>query len=282
MEQTQFMKFLRPEPGYGQRMGQSVTIVRFQQLPIAGRVGELDKLPSGRPAITTKAVTVVPWGFKCPISQFEEKLSPVSIPDNIMRGLRDQMARTMDKMAADAFKQTPVKFIPTAAGSVFDTDGTPSTLADKNLSVSDIRLIKDYLVKTLKAPPFANGRYVGVLSTRNARGIKNDPEYKDWQAPTSATPFINGQLKTIENIDLYESNHFLSVADLAGTSTVSGESVFFGADPAVLAVVENPEIRAGIPQELGTQRDIGWVGIMEAALTWEQASLTRVVHVTSS
>jgi len=282
MEQTQFMKFLRPEPGYGQRQGQSVTIIRFEQLPLAGRVGEMDKLPSGRPPITTKSITVVPWGYKVPITQFEEKLSPVSIPENVMRGLRDQMARTMDWMAASAFKATPVKFIPAAAGSVFDTDGTPSTLADKNLGVSDLRLIKDYLVKTLKAPPYANGRYVGILSTRAARGIKNDPEYKDWQAPTSAMPFINGQLKTIENIDLFESNHFNAVADLAGSSTVAGEAVFFGNDPAVLAVVENPEIRAGIPQELGTQRDIGWVGILEAGLTWDQASLTRVVHVTSS
>lgn len=282
IEQTQFMKFLRPEPGFGANKGQSVTIVRFQQLPIAGRVGELDKLPSGRPAISTKSITVVPWGFKCPISQFEEKVAPVNVPDQIMKGLRDQMSKTLDKMGADAMKATPVKFTPQAAGGLFSTTGTPGGLADKNLSVSDLRQIKDYLVKTLKAPAFANGNWVGILSTRAARGLKNDPEYKDWNAPSSPSAFVSGQLKTIESIDLYESNHFNAVADLVGTSTVCGEAVFFGDDPAVMAVVENPEIRAGIPQELGTQRDIGWVGIMEAALTWEQASLTRVVHVSST
>ena len=51
-----FMRFMDPEPGYGKKKGDSVTITRILQLPLAGKVGETDRLPSARPAISTKSV----------------------------------------------------------------------------------------------------------------------------------------------------------------------------------------------------------------------------------
>ena len=48
---AQFMRFLRPEPNFGKGRGQSVTITRVLPLARATRVSELDRLPSGRPAI---------------------------------------------------------------------------------------------------------------------------------------------------------------------------------------------------------------------------------------
>ena len=65
---VQFMKFMRPEPGFGKHKGEAVTITRILALPIAGRVSETDRLPSGRPEIQTKQVTVSQWGFKIPMT----------------------------------------------------------------------------------------------------------------------------------------------------------------------------------------------------------------------
>ena len=95
-------------------------------------------------------------------------------------------------------------------------------------------------------------------------------------------PFISGMLRSVEGFDLYETNHFDALADLVGTSTVTGEAVFFGADAAGLVRIMDPEIRAGIPEELGTFREVGWVGTLEAFLIWEKASLSRIVHVSST
>lgn len=283
---VQFMKFLRSEPGYGKHRGQSVTITRILQLPLAGRVSETDRLPSGRPAIQSKSVTVSQWGFKIPVTQFEMDLAHFNMMNPLQAALRDQMSLTMDVMAADALKTTPVKYIPAVSGGVFDTDGTPSTTSDRNWSIADLRAIHDYMRQPTLAgaapvPKFRNGKYVGILSTRAARGIKNDPEYKDWQAPTSSMPFITGMLKSVEGFDLFESNHGAALADLAGASVTTGEAIFFGADAGFLVEVERPELRAGIPEELGTFREVGWVGTLEAALTWETATLARVIHGTS-
>lgn len=273
-----FMRFLRAEPGYGKQKGESVTITRVLNLPLATRVGETDRLPSGRPAIETKQVSVSQWGYKVPVTEFEKHLSHFNIMDPIQAALRDQMSLTMDKMAADAFKLTPYRYVPESTGGSFSTNSTFSGTSDRNFGIQDLRRIHDRLRGTLKCPPFRNGKYVGILTTQAARGIKNDPEYKDWLAPTTSDPLMSGRLKDVEGFALFETNHFDALDNSAGSSTTTGEAIFFGADAAGLVRIMDPEIRAGMPEELGTFQEVGWVGTIEAFLTWERPSLARVIY----
>lgn len=281
MFDTQFMKFMRAEPGYGKNKGESVTITRILQLPLASRVDETNRLPSGRPAMETKQVAVSQWGFKIPMTEFEQNLGNFNIMNPFQQMLRDQIAHTMDKMAADALKLTPVKYTPTSTGGTFATNGVAPATSDRNLGVQDLRRIYDRLSDDLKAPKYRNGKYVGILSTKAARGLKNDPEYKDWLAPQTSAPLLTGQLKDIEGFALFESNHHNALAQLIGSSTTTGEAMFFGADAGGLVRIMDPEIRAGQPEELGTFREVGWVGTLEAFLVWEKASLARAIHMTS-
>ena len=278
----QFAKFARTEPGYGKQKGDTLTITRILKLPIAGKVAETERLPSARPTIQTKSVTVSEWGFKLELTQFEKHLTFFNVQDQYQKLLRDQMFLTIDKMIRDAAATTPYKFIPQASGGVFDTIPPTGTTADVNLSVADLRLIHDELRGTLKVPKFRGGKYVGILSTKAARGIKNDPEYKDWLAPAGAEPFISGRLKDVEGFALFETNHTDALSDTLGSSSVLGEAMFFGDDAFGLATVESPELRAGLPEELGRWRQVGWVGVLESFLTWDLAAQARVIHVTSA
>lgn len=286
---SQFFKFLKPEPGYGKRMGESMTIVRMLALPIATRVAETDQLPDGRPAIQTKSVSVSEWGFKIPLTRLEEDLSKYNLPDLFKDQLRDQIRRTMDDMAADAFKQTLIKYVPTTSGSTITTNGTAGTTATRNLQIQDLRAIHDYMRSgnsgaAAPVPLYKNGKYVGILSTQAARGIKNDPEYKDWQAPTTSAPLMDGQLRSVEGFDLYETNHTNALEDNVGASTTTGEAIFFGADAVGLLEVNAPEVTMSIPDpnDLGRSRWIGWSGVLEAFHVWETAALFRAVHVSST
>lgn len=282
MYDTQTMRYLRTEPGYGKKKGDTLTITRIMQMPVAGRVGELDVLPSGRPAINTKSVTVDEWGFKVNTTEFEKDLTFFDMTNQFQQMLRDQMGLTMDLMSTEALKTTPVKYTPQVGGGVFSSNGTPAGVATANLAIADLRVIRDQLRK-FKAPYFRNNRYVGILSTRAARGIKNDPEYKDWLAFHTAEPMRSGQIQgDVEQFQLFETNNIFSFFDLVGSSTVCGEAIFFGADPGFLAVVNEPELRAGVPYDLGRFQDVGWVGTIAASLTWDIASLARVIHVTST
>lgn len=278
---VQFLRFMRPEPGYGKHKGESVTITRILSLPLATRVNETDNLPSGRPAIETKSVSVSQWGFKIPVTEYEKHLTHFDIMDPFQAALRDQISLTMDVMAADALKLTPVKYTPLSTGGEFVTDGTADSVSDRNLGVQDLRRIHDELHGDLKAPKFKNGRYIGILSTRAARGLKNDPEYKDWLAPTTSEPLMSGKLKDIEGFSLFETNHTDALDDLIGTSTTTGEAIFFGMDAGGLVRIMDPEIRMGMPEELGLFRDVGWVGTLEAFLVWERPTLARVIHLAS-
>ncbi len=279
---TLTLRFMRPEPGFGKQKGESVTITRILQLPIATRVNEQDRLPSGRPAIETKQVSVSQWGFKIPITEFEKRLTHFNIMDPFQAALRDQIAITMDVMAADALKLTDTLYTPLTTGGEFVTDGTADSTSDRNLGVQDLRRIWDELHANLLCPTFKNGKYVAILSTRAARGLKNDPEYKDWLAPTTADPLLTGKLKDIEGFSIFESNHAAAYADLIGASTTTGGGVFFGADAGGLVRIADPEIRAGIPEELGTFQEVGWVGTLEAFLVWERPTLSRVINLAST
>ncbi|MGI9297829.1 MAG: hypothetical protein ACR2QC_08015, partial [Gammaproteobacteria bacterium] len=92
---SQFMRFVRPEPGYGRGKGQSITITRYSQLPLATRVNEADRLPTGRPLVDTKSITVGEWGFLIETTKFEEDLSAEDQTNQFQQMLRDQMRLTM-------------------------------------------------------------------------------------------------------------------------------------------------------------------------------------------
>lgn len=283
---TVFFKYLNPEPGYGRKKGESVTITRILRLPLANRVSETDRLPGGRPPVETKQVKISEWGYKVPMTTWENDLTYYDLPNEIEGTLRDQIELTMDVMAAQCFKLTPIKYVSQSTGFTLTTNGTAGAVSDRNLSVSDLRAMHDYLHGDLKCPKFANGNYVGILSVQAARGLKNDPEYKDWLVFHTDKPIIDGQLMaTIEGFTLIESNNFGyeqdALSKFAGTSTTTGEAVFFGADSAGLLEIQSPEIRMGVKEDLGRFYEVGWVGKLEGFLTWEKASLARVIHLTS-
>lgn len=280
---SRFMQFVRGERDYGRNRGGSISITRVFPLPRATRVAELDRLPTGRPLVDTKAIEVDEWGFKTETTRFEENLTHFNIRNPFQQALRDQLRLTIDAMVADAFKLTPIKYTPKAAGAgAFTTNGTPGDTADANLSIADLRKIHDYMKGTLKAPTYRGGRYIGILSNKAARGIKNDAEYKAWLSPTIASPMLDGRLLDVEGFALFESNNDWALNNSIGGSGVLGEAVFFAADPVALAVVENPELRTDpYAQDLGRFRQFGWVGTIGAGLVWDVAAHARVVHVSS-
>ena len=280
---VRFMRFLTAEPSYGKGRGETVTITRILKLDTSGKVSEIARLPTARPTIQTSAVTVSEWGVKLELTEFEKNLTSYNLHNQYQKLLRDNMSLTMDFMAATALVSTPYLYIPVSTGGVFDTDGTASTTADVNLAIADLRVLHDRLHGTLKVPKFRNGNYVLVLTTNGARGIKNDPEYKDWLASTTSRPLITGQLPAVvEGFEIFETNNFDVLSNGTGTSSVLGEGIAFGEDPGFLAVVQNPELRAGLPEDLGRFRQTGWVGTLEAGLSWPNAAQARVIHITSA
>ena len=281
---SQFMRFFSPETGYGKGRGASVTITRFHNLPIASRVNEMDRLPVGKPQVTTKQQSVSEWGYKVQMTEFEENLTHFDLKNRTQRALRDQMRLTLDKMCADALKTTPMKMHDAGSGVVLTTAGSISAAGTTNLNIAKLGEIFDFMYGDYKVPPWKNGRYVGIISPKVARGIKNDSAFKDWWANggvasgTSEIQKGNNMLPDIQGFDLYVTNNYDALDNTMGSGSPTGEALFFGEDAGFLATVQEPELRAGPKEDLGRFSDVGWVGTIEAGLVWEVASQARVFH----
>lgn len=277
-----FAPFVDTEPGFGKGKGGTLTVTRVHNLPLASTVDELDELPSGRPLIDTISVTPEEWGYKVKMTDFERQLTHFDLTNKIQRALRDQLKLTMDKMFATAFKSTPIKVTSTSATAIsFDTDGTMSNNPTHALSIAHLGLMRDYLAGDLKCPPFADGSYILIGSTRALRGIKSDDNYRNWFSPTTSQPLMKGEIPSVEGIRIIETNHF-DALDNSISGGTTGEAVLFGADPVFLASVMEPELRRGVPTDLGRFTEVGWVGISQAGLVWDAASEARILHWTAA
>lgn len=285
---AKFMQFVRPEPGYGKKKGESITITRVSNItqPTSGQLVENSRIPEDDIVLSTMAITVAEWGRAVPYTSFAQDLGKFDVENVIQKKLRDQMALVLDKAAAAAFKTGQVKAIPSGASSLtFDTDGTASTTASVNLNVYHIEQIRDYMFSTLAIPAYEGDDYIGLIATKAKRGLMSDPAWETWHKYTDPSAKFNGEIGRLENIRFVEINNTNSLSGSLGTSSVLGEAVFFGEDAVAMAVAEDPELRAAIPQDFGRSKSVAWYGVLQFGQIWYDSANSgeaRVVHVTSA
>lgn len=285
-----FLRFVGTEPGYGRNKGDSITITTVKNLsePTSANIGESDRIPIDRLQQATVTITVNEMGRGVEYTNKSQLLAHYDPQDKIQKALRRQLKLVLDTAAAAAFKTAKVIAIPTSLTAItWDTDGTPSTQATQNLTVNHVKVIRDYLSDTLHVPGRGGGeRYACIISTKGARGIKNDPEFLAWrqQTPEGKSAFEQSRIGTVENIDFFESNHTNALANNKGSGGVLGEAVFFGDDAVVMAVAQDPELRAALPGDFGRQKAVAWYGVLAFGATNNTANdgEAKIVHVTSS
>lgn len=286
--ETKFMQFVKPEAGYGRKMGESVTITRVSNLtvPSNGRITENERIPEYTQALSTKQITVAEWGSAVPYTSLADDLSAFNVQNIVQKTLMDQMKLVMDNAASSAFTSSDAKIVgtPTGAGSIsFSTTGAAPAIATSNLNVFHVEEIRDYLYGTLKAPAYEGDDYIAIVTTKAKRGIVSDPNWETWHKYTDPEAKYNGEIGRIENIRFIETNNFGTLSNGLGTGSVLGEAVFFGSDAVAMALVQDPELRAMIPGDYGRQKGVAWYGIAEWGVIWDTANQgeARIVRVDS-
>lgn len=285
--ETKFMQFVTPEPGYGKKRGESVTITRISNLavPTSGVLNENISIPEDVLTLTTVSITVVEWGRSVPYTSLSTDLSEYNMENIVQRKLKDQMKIVLDNAAAAAFKTGLIKAEMTGVASInIDTAGTPTQVAAANLNLFGIESIRDYMYSTLLVPPFEGDDYICLVSTKAKRGVMNDPAWEPWHRYTDPEAKYNSEIGRMENIRFVEINNTGALSASPGTQSVQGEAVFFGADAVAMAIAEDPELRARIPTDYGRSRGVAWYGILQFGLVWTTANAgeARVVHLTSA
>lgn len=283
-----FAAHVRPEPGFGRKKGEVVTITRVKNIPepTSGQLQETTKIPIDPFALSTVSITVKEWGRGVEYNNLHEELSKYDITAPIQRKLRDQMKLVLDTAAALAFKAAKVVFVPTSfTGGTFYTNGAAGTQALVNLTYDHMGVIRDYLKATIHTPFYEDDNYIGIGNTKALRGIKQDPNFQQLTMYLKPGDLVyRSEVGMVENIRWIESTHSQALSGSLGAGSILGEAVIFGEDAVALAEVETPELRAAIPGDFGRQKAVAWYGILQYGIIWDTANdgEARIVHVSST
>jgi N4-gp56 family major capsid protein len=205
----------------------------------------------------------------------------------IQKKLKDQLKLSMDIAASAKFKAGKILACPTGiAETTFETDGAISNTAASNLNMYHVESIRDYMYSTLNIAPYSGDDYVCVMITQAKRGLMRDPAWVDWKKYTDPAAKFNGEVGRIENIRFIETNHSSALASNLGTGSVMGEAVFFGEDPVVMAVAEDPHLVAeeNVGNDFGRSKSVAWIGNYGFGQIFSDsanAGEARVVYMTS-
>ncbi len=286
VENSLFMDHVDPVPGYGRKMGETVTLVRVKNItePTSANLDEGIRIPEDEFDLSTTSISVRELGRAVPYTNLSLDLSKYDILNPIQRKLREQMRLVLDAKAATAFKTAKVKYVPTGAtAATITTNGTPGTSALVNMNMYHVEQIRDYMYDTLFVPPLDGGDYLGIFRTLGLRGIKQDSDWEEWHKYNDPQAKFNGEVGRIEGVRFMETNHATALGKI-GTGSVLGEGVIFGEDAVAMAEAMTPELRAAIPGDFGRSKAVAWYGILEFGIIWDtgNAGEAKIVHVSSS
>lgn len=278
-------QFVRPEPGFGLKMSDRKLIDRISDVATAGgKLTETDKIPETKTTVTQGSVIVYEFGNSVPYTSKLEALSEFSV-DNIWTvALRNDMAKALNTACAEAFTGCQIKATPTGTtGSpttTFDTDGTCSNAATRNLSMTDVKNVVDYMSETLYTPFYDGENYICIGPRSSLRCIFDDSDFVEAAKYGDPERLFAGEVGRIYKTRFIEDNQGFATT----IGSYKGQCVFFGADAVAECVAINEEIRAKIPGDYGRDKGVAWYFLGGWAEVWNTATAgqAKIVHVTSA
>lgn len=282
-----FRQFIRPEPGFGKGKGDTILVDRVTQVAKkGGRLTEDQRIPETNVTISQQSVLVREYGNAIPFTGKLTELSEFSVDNIWTKALRDDMAEVLDADAADEFQAAKIKYTPTGSTAVptgtFDTDGTVSTAATRDVLGFDIRELVLYLRSTLKCPFYDGQNYVAITTPEFTNSLLNDESIRQDFRYGDPQRLFMGEVGTWHKTRFIEETNTLS--GVLGTTAFRSEAVIFGEDPVVEGVAVPGEIRSKIPEDYGRSKGVAWYALLGFKIVWDTALArqARIVHVTST
>lgn len=284
---TVCLRFSKSVEGYGAGRGETVSWTRVSNITEQTSIvlSETDRIPEHQVAITVRGSTVQEIGAAVPYTNLAKQLTYFDLENEFQSRLRDNLALGLDNLCSVAMQDTVVKWAVTGLSTnTITTNGVFGATSTATMSTKQVEDLADYMYDTLLCPPYQNGYYVGIFRQRSIRGIMNDPDWVAWHVQTDPQAKYNGEVGMWDRIKFVQTNHAQAWPNV-GTGAVLGSGVVFGRDPSRMAEAMAPELLAGIPQDLGRSRMVGFYGILRFTSTWgdrANAGEGNMIHVGSA
>lgn len=284
-EKTRATDFVKTVP-FGKNRGQSVTVPRVHAIaePEDASLEELGSIPEDKYTISGTKITVAEYARTLPYTSLQEELLTFDLEVELQDLLREQMTLILDTLSITAFKLAKIYATATAADTVvWGTAGTPPGTAGSDLNMYVVEEIVKYLIENLYAPGYDdNEDFVSIARYKSLLAIRRDSNWQTWHQYLSPEEKYNGEVGRVERCRFVETNHSKALKNI-GASGVYAQALFFGKDAVAMAESTPPELRAGIPTDLGRKKVVGWYMVAGWNIRWETANPreARVVVVDS-
>ena len=287
-----FVPFTQKESSYGKGKGESITLIYYKPIdqPTNAQLEEETRIPIDQLTSGKQTITIKEWGRGVEYTDLAKQLSKFDPGSAAQTALIDQMKEAMDNAAATEFTGTDAKlcYIPTSlTGGTMDTDGTASTSATVNFTKHHISAIRDYLIKDVHCPFYDGEHYMGLMSTKALRGLRDDKVIEAWNLYLRKGDHIyKGEIGQIENVRFIEVTNDTALSNATGTGSVLGEGVIFGKDAVARIEIEFPHLRAqpNYTADFGRRHAVAWYGTVAFGVKFPTATdrEARIVRITSS
>ncbi len=244
---TQFRVLARPEPGFGAHKGQKVAVEKWQKLDVDEvPIGEFAPLPLQKPAINEVEITINEYGNGVVQTLKAKTIAEYLTSEQLSRAVEVNVTETMDKVVGAVFRTADVFWTPLGAvGSetttnAYDTDGTITQTAARNISAFDFRHIRARLRKA-NTPFFDGSSYLAIMNPYGFTALLGDTgaggivELHKYNQPEA---LIRGEVGSYAGFRFVEETNVLS--DALGTQTYNSEVIIIG-DDAVAEAMAMPE-----------------------------------------
>lgn len=279
-----FRQFVRPEDDFGRNMGDKLEFTKNSDIATQGRiVSELETVPTSTITIYKDEVVAAEYTNSIEYTWKLEVLAKLDINHPIISALKNDMVKTLDKAAANAFKATDLVYCPqgTELNKTYTLSTTGSTnVATRNMAIWDVKNIVDLMKSTYKMPKFDGQNYMSICTTTHQRGLKDDSEYVEAKKYGDPDAFFSGEMGRYYGCRFTEETNALNGNKAGGL----GEAVYFGEDAVIEIAAYPEELQAKLGDDYGRNRGIRWVWIGGFKRTWDFSTEgdARAVYVTST
>ena len=283
-----FRQFLTLEDGSFLKKGQSKLITRVSKVAASGYDAtstDMARTPETTVTFTQQTCTVylrrmsIPWtGLLENVSQFD--------PNNVDAvALRDDMAETLNKLAAVPFTSCKLKYTPTGSTvspeGTLVTGGTVSATATRHIQIWDMKQIKRTMGETYLIPKYDGKNYITIMPDFSLGQLFDEEEVQEGLRYGKPEALFAGEMKQYDGIRYMLDNSAMTSA-MGGTSYY-GEGVVFGHDAVVEVITKPEELRRKLSVDYGEDQGVGWFYTGGFAETQPVATArhVKIVHITS-
>lgn len=246
---------------------------------------ETSTLPQTNFQIAQGTGTVTELGNAVPYTGLLDNLSKHPVQEIINKVLKNDAKKALDQQAANQFKTTLLRVVPTGGTSTsavtLTTNGTATLTNSVGLGKNLVKAIVD-LMKERNIPPYVGDEYFSIGWPTTFRPLKNDLEGVYQYRDEGFQMIYNGEIGKFEGVRFIEQTNIakgsLSTAAAAWSVGASDWAFFFGEDTVAEAIVVPEEMRGAIPSDYGRAKGIAWYYLGGFALTQTQALQTRIVE----